>query len=236
MTSTLPIQDEKDRGFCLKVAVASSITYLAGILAPLIIDPRIHHVRFGVRHYPSWAYWVLPMFSGLIFVATYGLLVRVRPSRRHWCATLPAWLFAIPTFVILQPEFPHLSVLHSVGLAAILTVIATWIRYRPMESAYLTNPHLVLEAKLERTKEEISFWRTGLIAGLAGYLALLVPWFGAVLQSTKEITPDQGEQFLGIINSGTFILLHSAWYFFGCLAEVAGKNRQAVKLLEQITR
>ena len=124
--------------------------------------------------------------------------------------------------------------LGNLGLASFLTSIAIWVRYQPIESAYLAAPNLLSQAKLERAKEEISFWRTGLLAALGGYLALLVSWFGSVVKMNKELTTDKSELFLLHAAGTIYVAVQSAWYLFGVLAEIAGKSRQAIKILEKV--
>jgi len=224
-----------DVGFCLKVSVASAVTYLSGAFGALILDPKIaHHVRYGARHYPDWAYCEVPIFSLLIVVTTYLLMAGLARKSRLWLATLPTWLASIPTFWILRPELPHMNLLTNIGLASFLTMTAITIHDHKINTGYLNDPKMLQEAKLERAKQEISFWNTILLAFLGGYLALLVSWWNGVHEINKDITANQGEQFL-LNNNGLFLMIvHSAWFLIGVVTEIAKKNRDSLKFLEGI--
>lgn len=229
------LRSAPDVGFCLKVSIAQAVSCLFGAFIPLIIDPKLlGHVRFGARHYPSFAYWLVPSLSVVILVVTFCLLAQLPKDRRIWWAVPPTWLFSLPMFWILRPEFPHDSLLNNIGLASILTTVAVWVRYHPTDSAYLDNPDLLPQAKLERVKEEISFWRAGFFSALGGYLALLVSWFNSMVKFNEGITPNHGEQFLLNYGGGVLIVLLSVWFLFGVIVEIAAKTRHAIQLLEKI--
>jgi hypothetical protein len=227
----------EDFGFCIKVSVAQSLIFFVGAFCPLILDPRLlHHARFPARHYPHYAFWVAPVLSLLIFVTTYCLLASLDRKQRIWWATAPSWILSLPMFWILRQELPHLALLNNLVLGSILTVIAIWVRYHPIETSFLTNSNLLEAAKLERTKEEISFWRTGLLAVLAGYLTLLVSWFNSIVKMNESITPDPGEQFLLNYYGNVFISIMSLWFLFGVVGEIANKTSEALKIMERIPK
>jgi hypothetical protein len=228
-------QKENDRGFYLMVSIASAVLYLTGGMSALIVDPKLHgHVRFGARHYPAWAYWDLPIFGVLVLTTTYILLSQVNKKWRIFAAILPTWIFAIPTFWILRQELPHMGFLNSISLGSILTVITVWIHYHSFREAYLADPKVLTAAKLERVKQEFTFWRAVLLGALGGYLALLVSWWAGVRQMDSDITPDRGEQFLLNINGMVFVIVQSSWYICGVLREVANKTFESLRLLEKI--
>jgi hypothetical protein len=176
----------------------------------------------------------MPIFGMLIFSSTLVALSKTRESRRIYVATIPVWVFAFPTFWILKPEIPHMAVLGEIGIASIVTTVAVWIHYCPLESGYLNDNAVLSDAKIERVKEEVAFWRTGGLAALAGFLALLVSWYSRTAQLNQQMSTDPHEQFLLNISGLVFIQVQSAWYMFGPVAEFAAKTRQTLRLLEQI--
>jgi hypothetical protein len=225
----------RDLSFRLRVAAASSFTYLTGAMTALLVDPHLgQHVAFGARVYPAWAYWVFPIFAVLIFVSTFVTLAKTSKSYRIYVVTIPVWVFAIPTFWVLKPEIPHMAVLSEIGIAAIVTTVAVWIHYCHLESGYLRDDAILPDAKIERVKEEIAFWRNGGLAALGGFLALLVSWYSRTAQLNQQMSTNPREQVLLNISGLVFILVQSSWYVFGPVAEFAVKTRQALRLLEEV--
>jgi hypothetical protein len=227
--------NHNDSHFRLRVAIASSLTFLTGAFTALLVDPQLgHHVGFGARVYPAWAYWLVPIFGVLIFISTLMALAKTSEPQRVYVATIPVWVFALPTFWILKPEMPHMALLGEIGIASLVTTAAVWIHYCRLESAYLSDDAIMSEAKIERVKEEIAFWRNGGLAALGGFLALLVSWYSRTAQLNQQMSTDRHEQFV-LNNAGlVFILVQSAWYIFGPVAEFAAKTRQALRLLENV--
>ena len=224
-----------DGGFCLRVSVAQSLACLVGAGVPLLVDPELSgHVRYGARHYPAWVFWAVPTLSALVLVVTFWLLAKSPQRRRIWVATPPSLLLSLPMFWGLRPEFPHEGLFGMLAVVTILTTIAVWVRYQPMRVAYLLDPRVLPQAKLARAREEVSFWRTGSLAAIGGYLALLVSWYNTVMVTNGSVTPVQGEQFVLGQAALVSIALQSAWFLFGVVVEMANKAREALQLLEVV--
>lgn len=226
----------KDTGFKLRVASANGMAVLLGGILPLVIDPKlVHHVRFGPRTYPNWA-WVGMAASALtVSILTYVVLSRLKgKAARVACVNLPLIVLSIPVLIVLRPEFPHLAYFGLVVLAALLTLITTWIHTCCTNDEFLYKQELPMAAKLERAKEEVGLWRLILVSALGSYLALLVSWFNLLRDINKGVTSDIGEQFLLNTNAMILISFQSCWFICGVLLEIHKQIRRGLWLLEHI--
>ena len=229
-----PHQNDESK-FRWKVAVFSGITFLLAGITPLIIDPKlVHHVRYGARNYPESCFYGLAIFSFLVFIFTFLLFSKVNYKKRVWLATTPIWAFSLPMFWMLRPELPHMGFLNPLLISSFLFTITVGVRYQQIKVNNLDSPDILPQAKIERVKEEIAFWRTGFLALLGGYLALVITWFNSIRLYNIDVTPDEGEEFLLNTNGIILVCIQSAWFFFCVLPELINKTREALKLLEKI--
>jgi len=226
---------DEDIAFCIKVSIASWLNYIVGAVSSLIVDPKLaHHAYFPSRQYAPGSIWVVSALSLVVLGGTLSLMARSRPSNRLWLGIAPLWFVSLPTFYILRPEVPHNAFFVQITLCSILTAVAAWVRYHPMDTAYLTESAVLTQAKLERAKEEIAFWRSAFVYTLGGFLAILFSWLNTVVDLNKLITTEAREQFLMNLASSYRVISIGVWIIFGVLAEIATKTREAIRHLEMI--
>ena len=222
----------EDHIFRLKVGVANGFSFAIGGISPLILDPKIHNVRYGLREYPAWAWFAMPALAVCWGLSTYFLLglKRLRLTLTSVCLVL----FCIPPSIILLPEIPHLGFVSEIWVTFFFTFFAIWVHFQPISKKFLTDSNLLPEAKLERAKAEINLWRTIYITVLGGYLALLVGWFNSFRAFNENVTSIPEERFLLNISGTIWVICSSIWFVVGVLGETYRQIRRSMDLLEKI--
>ncbi|MGO9246537.1 MAG: hypothetical protein ACLPT4_00665 [Verrucomicrobiia bacterium] len=220
-------------GFVIRVSVANTLAYLIATIVPMVVDPKLlHHVRYGARTY-AIGWWVAPM--GIVVLLT-TIFVMNRSSKRSlvFWNSFPLLVAGTVTLPFFRPEFPHVYVFGMIIGCCALSMVATWIRYWPIEGDYASNRKIDRTARLERAKEEIGFWRGGMFAVLAVFLAAWIGWYKVSADYNLRIDPDLSEQSLIGVASMLNITFMGLWMLFGPLAEAAKKTQEALGLLLKI--
>ena len=178
-------------GFAIKITIANIFTYWLSTIPPMIIDPILTHSSGGARHYP-YAWLIFPIGLAL-GVATLFIMTRTQKGQRVLWDGLS---FSLATFLALPlfSPFPHGYVVVSGILFLLLSVLTVWIHNEPIEAAHASDKTIDRNARLEWVKEGIQFWRNGIIALVATYLALLVSWFNLLREASLRVSSDVGEQ------------------------------------------
>lgn len=226
-------ENKGDFGFTIKISIANTLGYWMCTIPPMIIDPRLAHTpNQAVRHYP-YAWLIFPIGLAL-GVVTCFVMTRTQRCRRVLWDGLVFSLASILSLPLFLPAFPHSYVWPVSVLLLLLSVLTVWIHNELIEVEYASDKKIARDARLERVKEEILFWKEGMFAIIAAYLALLVSWFNILHELNLQVTSDRGEQLL--LNSVSVILVStiSVWVVFGPLAEGAKKRREAQNLLLKI--
>jgi len=209
--------------FAMRIAFCNALAYLEAVLIPSYIDPRLtSHVIWGARTY-RWGYYTA-VLTPIIFAVTYYALRRAKARgwRCFWsCSPLLAGeLCALPFF---RPEFPHGGIVTWPSVAALSSLVATWLRYSNTSLNYLADPEVPLEAKIEGIKSVLSAWQAVAIATCAGFLATLVPWAVAIQSNNKLMVLSREDQVL--LNSFTILAMGTIAVIFllGPIREVVAK-------------
>lgn len=223
MSSLVHADYEHDSKFALRIALCNSLAYLEAVLIPSYIDPLLaSHVIYGARTY-HWG-WYTAILAPLVFMATFKGLRRAqsRGGRCLWSCLplLAAEAVAVPFF---RPEFPHGGIVTWPTMAALSSLIATWLRYSNIRLDYLANPEVPLAAKIEGIKSVLSAWQAVAIATCAGFFATLVPWAVAIQSNNKLMVTTVEDQVR--LNSVTIITMGTvaAIFLIGPIREVIAK-------------
>jgi hypothetical protein len=209
--------------FALRIAFCNSFAYLEAVLIPSYIDPQLtSHVIWGARTY-RWGYYTA-VLAPVIFLVTFRALrhANARGWRCFWsCSPLLAGeLCALPFF---GPEFPHGGIVTWPTVAALSSLIATWLRYSSTSLTYLSDPQVPLEAKIEGIKSALSAWQAVAIATCVGFFAILVPWAVAIQGNNRLMVTSPEDQVR--LNSFTTLAMGTiaAIFLLGPIREVIAK-------------
>jgi magnesium-transporting ATPase (P-type) len=222
-----------DGGFCIMIALANTAGYLMATVPPILIDPKLtHHVRYGARHYPI-GWWVL-LIGLLVGVSTMLTMVRIERRFRAFWNSAPLLLATILTLPFFRPEFPHGNVFGAAAFCFVLSTLAVWIRYQPLESQYASDTRIDRTARLERVKEEIQFWRGGMMTVLGTAIVATISLCVMNFEGIKRFDTDASEQVLACNYAGFATAVAFLWLLFGPKAEAAKKCNEARGLLLRI--
>ncbi len=225
--------DKSDSKFISKISIANTLGYWLATIPPIIIDPKLtHHFRYGARTY-AIGWWVLPI--GLaVGMVTWLVLKRTQHAKRVFWNSIPLLVASGLTVIALRPEFPHAHVSGMTAMVILLSVATTWIHCWPVETDYARDMKIDRSARLERAKEEILFWRTSVLAMLAVFLAVLISWYGLLLEINERTDSVPSEQFLLNNLAQFFIAFSATWFICGPLVGGVNKCREAQDVLLQI--
>lgn len=188
-----------DSEFAARIGVINAVGYAATVTIATYVDARIpSHVRYGLRTY---RYGYLIAFMAIpVFLLTYHGVKRA--GTRVWkCFGACFWLAAATLLSLwcFAPEVPHAGVLGWSTMYAVVSLSAAWLRHSPPDLQFVRDTSLPVQVRLEGLKSIQTLWQTITIATFAGYFALLVPWFNAIITGNTHVVSTPGDLF--ILNS-----------------------------------
>lgn len=227
------MQSRGDIGFCVKMSVANTLGYLMATIPPLVVDPKLlHHARYGARSYAVG--WLVVPIGLVVGLLTFLVMSRIQKRNRPFWTSGPLLVACILSLPLFLPEFPHANVLGTTAICFALSTLTTWIHYHALDSEYATDEKIDRAARLERAKEEIVFWRSGLTAFLGVFLVVMLSWSGLMIDLARRIDTDPSEQMLLYNVVGFNVTFAALFIVFGPLAEAADKCREAQRVLLKI--
>jgi hypothetical protein len=191
--------NRSDSEFAARIAAINAIGYGATVAIATYVDAHIpSHVRYGARTY-HYGYPVA-LLALPVLVLTYLSVKRAR-TRAWKCfgaafSLVAATALSLPVFA---PEVPHAGVVGWSTMYAVVSLSTTWLRYSPPDFQFVRDTSLPVQVRLEGLKSIQTLWQTITLATFAGYFALLVPWFNALIAGNTHVVSTQGDLF--ILNS-----------------------------------
>jgi hypothetical protein len=188
-----------DSEFAARIAAINAIGYGGAVAIATYVDAHIpSHVRYGPRTY-RYGY-AIALLALPVLVLTYLSVKRAR-TRAWKCfgavySLVAATVLSLPVFA---PEVPHAGVVGWTTMYAVVSLSTTWLRYSSPDLQFVHDTSLAVEVRMEGLKSTQTLWQTITLATFAGYFALLVPWFNALITGNTHVVSTQRDLF--ILNS-----------------------------------
>ncbi len=210
--------------FALRIATLNSIGYCETVAVISYVDPRLSsHVLYGARIY---TYGYFAIFLGLpLFIVTYAML-RARRGRAWQCfgSCFPILITSAIAMPVFRPEVPHGNLTMWTLTFSASAMIAAWLRNSGPNLAFVSNPKIPLQARLEGLKSMLAIWQTLTLGTGAAVLGALVPWGLAILHNNDAIVTKESERFIlnsaSIFQFGTVALALLIGPVRECIAQV----------------
>lgn len=215
---------ERERSFAIKIAVFNSVGFSLATGVPTFVDSRLHsYVLGGPREY-FLGYWVLLLFPIVLAGTYYGLMMASSLSWRCLLSWLPLALTATAVLWNFRPQMPHMNVASWTFLYSVTSLITTWLHNIPEKPDYINKSSIPFQARIERLKESVVFWRSLSISGSLGYIALSASWIAFFWGSGGTFLTDPSEKFLNKIAMALQFGVYSIYVISGPLKEAFSRT------------
>src|ERR1044072_4504777 len=214
-------------GMAITVASFDSLAVVLIVCSPLL--------RVGFSYYKwSWTLWVaLSVCVGLL---TYKLSANRPPARSNM---FRAAFLLVPAVIIMLFFEPRDSHWDSVLIAAAygsLVMMTIGCRQAGEVYAYLDNPKLTFEGRLERLKATVSLWQQISIYSMAAYMGFVAVALGVFWAANTEklkINPSLGWHF--VYQMAIYSVCVSIGPLHECFEMMfkAGRQLSAIKKFEE---
>lgn len=226
-----------DRFLCIRLAAFSLIGYCTAIAGPTLLDPKLPtHIGYGSRSYPphGWIWW---LFTPVALFLPY-ISLRFSASNAAFLVSSMAPLLtlaAVASFCF-PPERPHMGViLCGLGFALIILITVAF-RIRADEFAYVADPTVPFESRLEHVKATAAFWQMIAVYAGAAYLAFAVSWIYAMWFTTEKIVTSPEDKFTFGQAQVSFAVLVTICVVFGPLWEAFSNAFVAIAQLSNVKK
>jgi hypothetical protein len=190
------VNNRSDSKFAARIAAINAIGYGGTVAVATYVDAHIpSHFRYGARTY-EYGY-PITFLAIPVLVLTYLGFKRARTRAwRCFSAWFPLAAATVLSLWVFAPEIPHAGVVGWATMYAAVSLSATWLRYSPPDLQFVRDTGIPVQVRMEGLKSVQTLWQTITLATFAGYFALLVPWFNALITGNTHVVKTQQDLFL----------------------------------------
>lgn len=236
-TDSVSINNINQEVLARKIAIFNGVGFLASTLGITIVDALLTtRDEYRDRHYPL-GYGVSVASLVVMAIMYAGMRRASRLSPSALLAACTPLIIACPLmYFFFQPEFPHPLIGGWAFIYSMINIVLLWIQFTEVPRDYVQQADIPLQAKIERAKEEIGFWRSISIALASAYIGIIVSCLTIQLNSAEKIVKSSHDlqRILGLNTVLIYVL--TAYLVIVGFYEIVRKTREAMNVLLSIPR